>query len=50
MLDNLVGSSTRRNDLGRAIRAAELRLDFPLQRGLAAALGAELRALRARLN
>jgi regulator of sirC expression with transglutaminase-like and TPR domain len=50
MLNNLVGSYTRRNDLGRAIRAAELRLELPLQRGLAAALAAELRALRARLN
>jgi len=50
MLNNLVGSYTRRNDLGRAIRAAELRLELPLQRGLAATLAAELRALRARLN
>jgi len=50
MLNNLVGSYTRRNDLGRAIRAAELRLELPLQRGLATALAAELRALRARLN
>jgi regulator of sirC expression with transglutaminase-like and TPR domain len=50
MLNNLVGSYTRRNDLGRAIRAAELRLELPLERGLAAALAAELRALRARLN
>jgi regulator of sirC expression with transglutaminase-like and TPR domain len=41
---------TRRNDLGRAIRAAELRLELLLQRTLAEALGAELRALRARLN
>jgi regulator of sirC expression with transglutaminase-like and TPR domain len=50
MLNNLVGSYTRRNDLGRAIRAAELRLELPLERALAEALGAELRALRARLN
>ena len=50
MLNNLAGSYTRRNDLGRAIRAAELRLELPLERDLAAALGAELRALRARLN
>jgi regulator of sirC expression with transglutaminase-like and TPR domain len=50
MLNNLVGAYTRRNDLGRAIRAAELRLELPLERGLAAALAAELRGLRARLN
>ena len=50
MLNNLVGSYTRRNDLGRAIRAAELRLELPLERGLAEALAAELRGLRARLN
>lgn len=50
MLNNLVGSYTRRNDLGRAIRAAELRRELPLERGLAQTLGAELRGLRARLN
>jgi regulator of sirC expression with transglutaminase-like and TPR domain len=50
MLNNLVGSYTRRNDLGRAIRAAELRLELPLERGLAQMLVAELRSLRARLN
>ena len=50
MLNNLVGSYTRRNDLGRAIRAGELRLELPLDRALAQALGVELRALRARLN
>jgi regulator of sirC expression with transglutaminase-like and TPR domain len=50
MLNNLVGSYTRRNDLGRAIRAAALRLELPLERALGEALGAELRALRARLN
>lgn len=50
MLNNLAGSYTRRNDLGRAIRAAELRLGLPLQRDLAAAFDAELRGLRARLN
>ena len=48
MLHNLVGSYTSRVDLGRAIRAAELRLevagdDRP-------ALELELRGLRARLN
>jgi regulator of sirC expression with transglutaminase-like and TPR domain len=50
MLNNLLGSYARRSDLGRAIRAAELRLALPLDRALAEALGAELRALRARLN
>ncbi|MDP2710526.1 MAG: transglutaminase-like domain-containing protein [Solirubrobacteraceae bacterium] len=50
MLNNLVGSFTRRSDLGRAIRAAELRIELPLQPQLAEALGAELRSLRARLN
>jgi regulator of sirC expression with transglutaminase-like and TPR domain len=50
MLNNLVRSYTRRSDLSRAIRAAELRLALPLERPLAEALGAELRGLRARLN
>jgi regulator of sirC expression with transglutaminase-like and TPR domain len=50
MLNNLVGSYTRRNDLGRAIRAAEMRLELPLSGQQAEALGAELRSLRARLN
>ena len=50
MLNNLVGSYTRRQDLGRAIRAAELRLELPLEGRLGEALGAELRSLRARLN
>jgi regulator of sirC expression with transglutaminase-like and TPR domain len=51
VLNNLVGSYTRRNDLGRAIRAAEMRLELPPLPGQPAeALGAQLRALRARLN
>ena len=50
MLNNLVGSYTRRNDLGRAIRAAELRLELPLEPDLHEALLAELRSVRARLN
>jgi regulator of sirC expression with transglutaminase-like and TPR domain len=52
MLNNLVGSYTRRNDLGRAIRAAEMRLELinAVEDAPAEALGAELRALRARLN
>jgi regulator of sirC expression with transglutaminase-like and TPR domain len=50
MLNNLVASFVRRNDIGRAIRAAEMRLELPLAGQPAEALGAELRALRARLN
>ncbi len=50
MLNNLVGSYTRRNDLGRAIRAAEMRLELPLAAELGAALLAELNGIRARLN
>ena len=50
MLNNLVASYTRRNDLGRAIRAAEMRLELSLEPALREALRAELRGLRARLN
>lgn len=50
MLNNLVGSFARRSDLGRAIRAAELRIELPLEPDLAEALTRELQALRARLN
>lgn len=50
MLNNLVGSYARRNDLGRAIRAAELRLELPLEPELREGLLAQLRGLRARLN
>ena len=50
MLNNLVGSYLRRADLGRAIRAAELRLELPLDESGETALTAELRSLRARLN
>lgn len=50
MLNNLVGAYTRRHDLARAIRAAEMRLELPADEATAEALGAELRALRARLN
>lgn len=50
MLNNLVGSYARRNDLGRAIRAAQLRLELPLGRALEQTLGAQLRGLRSRLN
>jgi regulator of sirC expression with transglutaminase-like and TPR domain len=50
MLNNLVGSYTRRVDLSRAIRAAELRLALPLDGRTQAAFEIELRSLRARLN
>jgi len=50
MLNNLTGSYLRRGDLARAIRAAKLRLDLPLDDSDAEALGAELRSLQARLN
>lgn len=50
MLNNLVGSYLRRHDLSRAIRAAEMRLAFPLADSDAEPLDAELRSLRARLN
>lgn len=50
MLNNLVGSYTRRNDLGRAVRAAEMRLELSVEPGMREALAAELRGLRARLN
>jgi hypothetical protein len=48
MLNNLVGSYERRGDVGRAIRAAELRLALPV--GDRTALETEARSLRARLN
>ncbi len=50
MLNNLLGSYQRRADLTRAIRVAEMRLELPLAGPEEAALGAELRSLRARLN
>ena len=50
MLNNLVAAYTRRNDLGRAIRTAEMRLELSLEPDLREALAAELRGLRARLN
>jgi regulator of sirC expression with transglutaminase-like and TPR domain len=48
MLNNLVSAYTARHDLGRAIRAAELRLQVAGQDR--EALELELRGLRARLN
>ncbi len=50
MLNNLVNAYTSRHELGHAIRAAEMRLQLPLEAAQVAALGVELRALRARLN
>lgn len=50
MLNNLVGSYLRRADLGRAIRAGEMRLELPVAESDRGALELELRALRARLN
>lgn len=50
MLNNLVPAYTRRFDLARAIRAAELRLELPLDDAARAELDRELGGLRARLN
>jgi ABC-type sulfate/molybdate transport systems ATPase subunit len=50
MLNNLVGSYRRCGDLGRAIRAAEMRLELLLDEPSRALFEAELRSLRARLN
>jgi regulator of sirC expression with transglutaminase-like and TPR domain len=50
MLNNLVASYERRGDLTRAIRAAELRLLFPLGSSLRADLELSLQSVRARLN
>jgi regulator of sirC expression with transglutaminase-like and TPR domain len=50
MLNNLVRSYAGRGALGRAIRAAELRLVLPLDTSARSVLETELRGLRARLN
>jgi regulator of sirC expression with transglutaminase-like and TPR domain len=50
MLNNLVGSYRRRNDVTRAIRAAELRLELPLSEAQATGLALELRSIRSALN
>ena len=50
MLNNLVLSYRRRHDLGRAIRAAELRLELPMGEDARKTFEADLRSLRARLN
>jgi len=50
MLNNLVASYLSRHDLGRAIRAAEMRLALPIAGSDAESLASELASLRARLN
>jgi regulator of sirC expression with transglutaminase-like and TPR domain len=50
VLNNLVGSYRRRNDVSRAIRSAELRMALPLCETQAAALELELRSIRSALN
>jgi len=50
VLNNLVGSYQRRNDIARAIRAAELRMALPLGERQTEALGFELRSIRSALN
>jgi regulator of sirC expression with transglutaminase-like and TPR domain len=50
MLNNLVGSFTRRGNLAAAIRAASMRLMLPAEEALRTPLQAELRALHSRLN
>lgn len=50
MLNNLVAAYQRRGDLGRAIRAAQMRLMLPTADPIRTAMTAELRALQARLN
>jgi regulator of sirC expression with transglutaminase-like and TPR domain len=50
MLTNLVGSYRRRNDLGRAIRAAELRLTLPSDPARGRALRVLWLSLQSQLN
>ncbi len=50
MLNNLVAAYGRRGDVGRAIRAAQMRLMLPTSESLRNAMSAELRALQSRLN
>ena len=50
MLNNLCASYERRGDIGRAIRAAELRLLLPAGPALRSELELGLRRVRARLN
>jgi regulator of sirC expression with transglutaminase-like and TPR domain len=50
MLNNLVASYERRGDVGNAIRAAELRLELPVDEPGRGELERELIGLRSRLN
>lgn len=50
MLNNLVAAYARRGDLGRALRASELRLTLPCRDAERARHEHDLRAMRARLN
>jgi regulator of sirC expression with transglutaminase-like and TPR domain len=50
MLNNLVGSFRRRADLGRALRAASMRLELPAPPAEREAHERELRSMQARLN
>ena len=50
MLNNLVGSYERRGDLARTLRAAEMRLELPVDAAVRDQLETELRGLRSRLN
>jgi regulator of sirC expression with transglutaminase-like and TPR domain len=50
MLNNLVAQFGKHGDVGRAIRAGELRLMLPTELHAYTELEAELRSLRARLN
>ena len=50
MLNNLVGSYERRGDINRTLRAAEMRLQLPLDSTVRDQLETELRSLRSRLN
>lgn len=50
MLNNLVGSYERRGDISRTLRAAEMRLELPLESAVRDQLETELRSLRSRLN
>lgn len=50
MLNNLVGSYERRGDLVRTLKAAEMRLELPVDPAVRDQLETELRGLRSRLN
>ena len=50
MLNNLVGSYERRGDIVRTLKAAEMRLELPVDAAVREQLETELRSLRSRLN